>query len=263
MKRYLAIYWHIFSATLKAQLEYRTNFIVQLLYAPAYVTVLFLILTLAFSKTPVLAGWHRDEAILLFVTFHIVYCLSATLFIKGIRDMLWSSIRMGQFDMILTKPLSAQFLATFGKPEIQQLFLLSILTCLGARQLSMLAPAIELSNVPWALLTLGLGIFIIYFVLSTYATIGFYVTKAQQIIEFFDKAADQAQYPVALFPGSIQLLFFTIVPIAYAGYVPVSLLLGKSSPSIALWSGGALVILIIINRWAWRRGLEQYSSASS
>lgn len=263
MKRYLSIYWQIFVATLKAQLEYRTNFVVQLLYAPAYVGVLYLLLTLAFNKTPVLAGWHRDEAILLFVTFHVVYCFSATLFIKGIREMLWSGIRLGQFDVILTKPLSAQFLATFGKPEIQQLFLLTILVGVGARQLTTLAAMITPVNALAAITALILGIGIIYFVLSTYATLGFYVTKAQQLIEFFDKAADQAQYPVTLFPGSVQFFFFTIVPIAYAGYVPVSLLLGKISPVILLVSLLTLGILIVLNHWAWQRGLRQYSSASS
>lgn len=263
MKRYLSIYWHIFSSTLKSALEYRTNFLVQLFYAPAYVGVLFLLLSLAFSKTPMLGGWSHDEALLLFAVFHVVYCLSALLFLKGIRDMLWSGIRLGQFDIILTKPVSAQFLATFGKPEIQQLFLLTLLFGLSGRQLMLLWPQIQLANIFLALLGLVLGILIVYFVLSTYATIGFFVTKAQQVIEFFDKASDQAQYPVTLFPASIQLLFFTVVPIAYAGYVPVSILLGKNSSLPIFTSVLTLVVLIIINRWAWRYSLRQYSSASS
>jgi ABC-2 type transport system permease protein len=263
LKRYFSIYWHIFSSTLKATLEYRTNFVVQLVYAPAYVGVLFLLLTLAFNKAPVLGGWNQDEAILLFVTFHTVYSLSAVLFIRGIREMLWTGIRMGQFDMILTKPLSAQFLATFGRPEIQQLFLLSILLGVAGRQLLILSPQIQPFNALIASLSLILGILVVYFVLSTYATAGFYVTRAQQIIEFFDKASDQAQYPISMFPGSVQLAFFTFVPIAYAGYVPVMILLGKAAPTLILAPIATLIVLIALNRWAWHYGLRHYSSASS
>ena len=182
---------------------------------------------------------------------------------RGIRDLLWFEIRMGNLDGILTKPINTQFYVSISKPDLHQLPLLVVIVILFCNHLTQLPITLGFSQIALFSLMFVLGIAITYFVVSAYATAGFYVTKAAQVIEFFDKAADSAQYPMPIFPESIQLLAFSFVPIAYFSYVPTLFLLGRGNWQLVATATLVLVLSISINQWLWKRGLQHYSSASS
>jgi len=263
MRRYLKIYAHIFSFTLKSLMEFRLNFVAQLFYGPSYVLVLFSLLYLALSHQPNLGGWQKEEVILLFSVFHLLYTLCLFGFIKGVRHLLWDGLRTGEFDFVLTKPVNPQFLATFSRPELQHLLLFVGILVLFTRQLLIFAPILSLIHILLFLFFSVVAIAGVYFSLTTYATLGFYITRGRQISEFFDKTCDFAEYPVPIFPDSLQLIFFTFIPIALFGYVPAAMLLGKASWVMALTSLITLTVFIIINQIAWKHALRRYSSASS
>ena len=257
------VYAQILSFTFKSQLEYRLNFLVQLFYGPAYVLVLYVILSLAFSQSNSLAGWNQEEGKLLFSVFHLLYTSAIFLFIKSVRHFLWMGLRKGELDFILTKPVNTQFLVTFGKPEIQQILLLASVGVLFVYQLFALQVSVFSVNFFGFMMMFLLGLIICYLSVTMYATIGFYVVRAQQIMELYDKTADFSQYPMPIFPISFQFIAFAIIPIAFFGYVPTLFLLGKGS---LLWIAAALalsVVLFIFNQLSWRTGIRHYSSASS
>lgn len=263
MKRYLTIYANLLLFTLKSMLEYRLNFVLQLFYAPAYTFVLYLILITVYSKTTTLAGWTNQEGMLLFSVFHLLYMTFYFFFMKGLRYLLWTAIRVGELDFVLTKPINAQFYVSVAKPYIELLPLLVILFAYFVFQVVQLPVPVTLINFSLFTILFMIGIAIAYLSLSSYATIGFYASKAAQVIELFDKASDYSQYPNPIFPTSVRILTFSLVPIAFFSYVPTLFLLGKGSSLLFLLTISTVVILIFINKWLWRRGLEHYSSASS
>lgn len=265
----ITTYWNVlvayFAFRIKYALEYRTNFALQLFYGPTYVLVLFTILSTAYSHTETLAGWTKPEALILFCVFHLLYTVGAMFFMDGIRNLLWRDVRTGAIDFLLTKPLNFQFLVSFREPSLNQILLLIGILLLFSYQI-LLYPYIISTNIFDLLafvLSCILGILIFYFALSTYATGAFFFSKAQQIIELFDKLSDFSQYPLPLFPGSLQMLLVTIVPVAFFSYVPSLFILGKGS---LLWLAASVIFLIIlinINQLAWKYALRHYSSASS
>lgn len=263
IRRYLTIYFSLFLFTLKSMLEYRLNFVLQLLYGPAYTLVLFLILATAYSKTEMLGGFTRQEGMLLFFVFQSLYMTFYFFCMKGLRHLIWTGIRMGEFDFILTKPINPQFFASMHKPYIEQLPLALFLLGMLVKTLWELPITIGFSQVALFGLTYLMGMAIAYFMVSGYCTAGFYATKAAQVIELLDKAADTAQYPNTIYPETIRLATFTVIPIAFFSYVPTLFILGKGSTSLLILSFTALVISFFINQWLWKRGLEHYSSASS
>lgn len=263
MKRYLNVYTSLLIFTLKSMLEYRFNFLLQIFYGPAYTIVLYFILITVYSKTTTLGGWTSQEGMVLFSVFHLLYMSYYFLFMKGMRHLLWNAIRVGEFDFILTKPINPQFYISISKPYIELLPLLGLLVTYFIYQLLHLPVPLTLGNFALFSVLFIAGIAIVYLSLSSYATIGFYASKAAQVIELFDKASDFSQYPNPIFPNSIRLLTFTFLPIAFFSYVPTLFLLGKGTPLLFLITLVTVLILIIINRWLWKRGLEHYSSASS
>lgn len=261
-KKYLIIYLRIFAFTLQSKLTYRFNFFIELFYGPAYAIMLFIIVQTAFTKAPMLGGFTADEGLLLFSVFHLMYTIAIVFFIMGIRHFLWSGIRQGELDFLLTKPLNTQFMVSFTKPEFQQLLLLLGILALFVHQLMRVSNISILDFVLFLLLFMQ-GLMIIYFTLSTFATVGFFITRAQQVMELFDKVADNSQYPVNIYPTSFQILAVTIIPIAFFGYIPTLFLLGKGNLWLFLAPLFFLLIIIPINQQAWKIGLRHYSSASS
>lgn len=263
IQRYFSIYSNLFLFTLKSMLEYRLNFVLQLLYGPAYTLVLFFILAAAYSKTTMLGGFTQQEGMLLFFVFQSLYMTFYFFFMKGLRHLIWTGIRMGEFDFILTKPINPQFFASLHKPYIEQLPLALFLIAMLIKTIWELPISIGFSQIALFLLTYFIGMAIAYCMVSGYCTAGFYATKAAQVIEILDKAADTAQYPNTIYPETIRIATFTVIPIAFFSYVPTLFLLGKGSGLLLISSFLALIISFGINQWLWKRGLQHYSSASS
>lgn len=260
---YLSLYGYFFATHLKAALAYRVNFFVQMWYGPAYVLIMYLLIQTAYGKAPSLGGLNQNEGVLLFLTFQLFYTSCAIIFINAIHDFMWGKVRNGELDMVLTKPISAQFLAFFTAPEIYLLPLWLTIAILWLRQISFLSGSISLASF---MLFLGMSVacgFLLYFTLTCYATLAFFFQKAGQFLEFFDKVSDSAQYPVTIFPASFQILVVTVIPTAFMGYVQVLTLLGRIDTRWLYILCTMLVISFSVQKIAWRYGLKKYASASS
>ncbi|MFZ1721354.1 MAG: ABC-2 family transporter protein [Microgenomates group bacterium] len=261
--RYTSLAWQFILFRTKSLLEYRINFVIQLFHGPAYVGMMFGILSLAFDRAGELQGWTKMDGILLFLTFQFLYLLGIVIFLKGVRHFLWEGLRRGELDMMLTKPINTQFIVTLSKPEIEQVPLLTAIFVLFVRHMWLMWDLFTFQSIALFSISFLLGLVLMYLSSTTFMTLGFKMTRATQIIELFDKSSDFAQYPTSLFPASIQWFAFAIIPVAFFGYVPVSFLLGKE-----LWwylPAEILLVLILtfINQKAWKEGLKHYSSASS
>ena len=263
MKRYLTILYQMMLFSFKSSLEYRWNFLVQMFYGPAYVFIMYLLVEIAFAKTQILAGWTKQEGILLFSVFQFLYALCYVIFMKGVRHVMWTAVRHGELDFMLTKPINIQFYATFSKPNFELLLLAVGTGLIFFRQLWILSSSIEQINALAFVIMFILGMIIAYFAVAIYATASFYIIRAEQVLELYDKMTDFAQYPLPLFPGSIQMIFFSVVPIAFFSYLPTLILLGKGSLSWIVASVLFAVCLFFINQFAWKKALQHYSSASS
>lgn len=262
MYRYIKVYLTIFNFSLKSMLSYRFNMVFKLLYGPAYIGVIFLVLQTIYSRTQQLAGWTHKDALLLFSVSYFLYFNCQTTFGDGIKNLLWRGISEGEVDKWLLKPGSTQFYLTFSSPNVDFLALWIGVICLFFYQI-MTYPQLTLFNFLSFLVFFALGHVIYYLSLSTYATLGFYFVRAQQIAELFDKSTDLTQYPLDIFPKSIQFLFVTFLPIAFFSYVPTLFLRGLGSLSWIIAEIIFCLFLYFLNRWSWQEGLKHYSSASS
>lgn len=261
--RYPKLILQFFIFSLKSLMEYKINFITQSLYGPAYVLVMFLTLNIAFDRAGGLMGWTKQEGLLLFAVFNLLYLTGSILFLKGIRKFLWESLRTGDLDFILTKPINPQFMIAFGSPEVQLFFNWLIIFFYFIFQLLKIEIFPSIFQILGFIIMFVIGEMIFYFSVSSFASLGFRVTKAEQIIEFYDKVNDFSQYPTIIFPKSFQMIAFTLVPIGFYGYIQTLFLLNKGKIEYILFSLLLLLVLKILNQKMWKSGLKLYSSASS
>lgn len=263
IKKYLTIYKIIFYSTLSSLLAYRTNFAIQSLYGPAYVLVMYWLIAIAFSRTETLGGWNVNEGILLFIYFQWLFVICIILFMKGARIFLWTGLRNGELDLILTKPVKPQFLVLFSKPEIEQLALGLTLTILLIWKSMPFIIQISIFQLLGFVIMTVLGIAMVYFSIALYTVAGFYLTRAGQIIEVYNKIFDFAQYPLNIFPFSFQLVAVSILPLAFASYFPTLFLLGKGEFNYIILAIIITIIFALLSKFAWQFSMKKYSSASS
>jgi ABC-2 type transport system permease protein len=263
MMRYLKLFIHIFNFNVRSAMEYRLNFFAKLFHGPAYVGVLYLLLRIAYLHSDHLVGWPQSEAFLLFGVYQLMFAMAMVLFMPGIRYYMWEGFRYGAFDSIMLKPANTQFLATFAHPHVHHLPLgigLLALVCYHFIELQLVVFSLPFI---FFIISFGISLVICYLFFTLFMTLGFYVTKAGQIIEFLDKMTDYGQYPTPLFPETLQAVFFTLIPIAFMGYVPTGILLGRLGWE---WLGYMAVVALcfhIANHLAWKQAIKHYSSASS
>lgn len=263
MKRYLTLLFSFFNFSLKSLMEYRLNFIIQSLYGPAYVLVMFLTLNIAFDRAEMLMGWNKQQGLLLFSVFQLLYLTGSILFMNGFRKFLWSSLRNGNLDFVLTKPVNTQFMISFSVPEVPLVINWIVIFAYFIFQLAQVEIGINIFQFIGFIIMFILGEIILYFSISIFASLGFRVTRAEQIIEFYNKMTDFSQYPTTIFPSNLQFIAFSIIPIAFFGYLQTLFLLNKGKIDYIIHALILTIVLYFLNQKLWKNGLKLYQSASS
>lgn len=177
--------------------------------------------------------------------------------------MVHHRVRTGEFDFDLLKPVSSQFLMAFRSPWVDAVIFFMLVSALFIRQIVILKDVITPLSMLLFFVSTALCVIIWYFVMTGYATVSFYVTRAQQVVYFLEKTSDYALYPTSIFPSAVQMIFFSIIPVAFMGYIPTMILLNRGE--LWMWVGMVAVLIAsgIVNRLLWDTALKHYSSASS
>jgi ABC-2 type transport system permease protein len=261
IRHHLHVYLQLLSYSLKYIVTYRINMLVQLGYTIVYYLMLYTIIYLIYNQTPTLGGWTRPEIVLLFWIFLFMYNLADSLYLRGAYLFMKTGVELGDFDRVLTKPMQPSLLVMWGTPNLH-LLIVSVVS-LGVAIVHMNQLMLNPLNIFIGILAFGICFATSYFILSTYTTLAFFVTRSVQVFHTLEKVADFSQYPATIFPRLIEISFFTVLPIALYGYVPTLFLLGKGSLQSFSLLVGLCGLTFFLQRLAWKEGVKRYSSASS
>lgn len=259
--RYLRVTLAFWSTALKAELEYRTNFIMATLNSLLSVLGSIFAVSLFYQNDAELGGWRWEAALLVLGIFTFLGGLSQTLLTPNLNKIV-EHVKDGTLDFVLLKPVDSQFwlslrrFSPWGVPDI----LLGIgLTVYGAGQLS-----IDVSNIPMAVIPLGCSVLILYSLWYILATTTVWFVQIYNVTEVLRALLDAGRYPIDAFPaGMYRFVFSFVIPVAFLTTVPARALLGEMTPEHVLWSAGLAIALFSFSRFFWRFALRSYTSASS
>ena len=248
----------------KSQMEYRGAFWLDRLAQIVSYGAVLLGMWILLHKFELLGGWNWPELALLFSFELLAYSLGASVSFTQLRD-LEEQVRLGTLDVILTKPVNTWAYLIFSGLNIGYLghIILAI---------PVLVWAILAAQVQWSL---GTALFFAGSLLSATLVTGAILTmigatamiwvRSSHLFFIFFGFRELARYPLNIFPGAIQAVMLTVVPLAYISTVPVAVLLGKPVPLLgafaapaALLAGPVLVLIAIAH---WRYALGKYQGA--
>lgn len=258
----LRVLWIYLRIGVLNELEYRTNFVVQLFQSLLGVGFWLANVAIVFSHTDLLAGWRQAEIVALLGVFFMVGGLMRTV-VQPSMQRLMEDVRLGTLDFTLTKPADAQLLVSVKQVEIWKL----VDAVLG---LALMAVAVvelgEALGVRQALLfgvALAAGAATVYSFFLILATCTFWFVRLENILVIFQAMWEAGRWPVAIYPPWLRYTLTFLVPIAFATTVPAEALAGRLTLDTLAGAVALAVVLLALSRWFWRVGVRQYSGASA
>jgi ABC-2 type transport system permease protein len=251
-------------ASVQNELAYRTNFWIGLLHSLLNLGTGVLGVMVIFGQVDSIRGWDLPSALALLGVFLTLSALRA-LFIgpslealAGMDGEIWT----GQFDFTLLRPANAQFQASVRHWRPFALVDLALGLGVVAVAASRLGPPLAPLHLAAFLLTLVVGVMLLYAILLAFAALtlwnpGFLFTWV------FDGLFQMARYPAGLYPAWLRLVLTWIVPVGVMTTVPAQALTGTLSPWVLAGSVALAAAFFTGASVLFRYGLRRYASASS
>lgn len=243
-------------------LEFRSEVISWSILSTLWALIALSIVYAIFGQVESIAGWTKNEVLAL--------SLVGSMF----NSFLWwwiypsvlhftETIRTGQFDFYLTKPVNPRFLISISRFEFDNYARVFVtLGLLIYLCVSQSLPVSILSTI-YCILLFFIGIFIYYCLFFMIATLCFWLTQIEELEQLFDTMATSGRYPTTIFHGGLRAIFFYVIPMAFVATFPVSVLLHKSGGELVVVGFVVATIFFLISQLFWNFALRHYSSASS
>ncbi|MFZ5944781.1 MAG: ABC transporter permease [Bacillota bacterium] len=260
------IYWYMVAASIRAQMEYRYAFMMNILGWMMHYSGLAVTMWVLLYSFQVLAGWVFWELIFLFALSVLSWSICIIFFFHF--RTLDQYIVKGTFDRFLVRPIHPFFHFIAMKFDIGALGQLLFSIC--AFILTYFKLSLEWSLREWfvffgaisggTLIQGGMMVFI--------SAIAFWTTRSERVFwVIMYPMRSLINYPLSIFPRVLQMFIVFVLPFAFVNYLPALFLLNKTSPVFApYWGALSFLVGIVFFRVCylfWIKGVYRYNSTGS
>ena len=261
-------YWQLVKAQIRSQAQYRTSFVVDLVFSTLLASFDIVTVFALFSVTGGLGGFGGPAVLL--IAGLSAFAFAAADLVFGNADRLRELVRTGAFDALLLRPLSslAQLLSTqFALRRVGRVVQGVVVygLGLGVADIDWTAPKVLLAVV--APVT-GAVLFGCLFVIG--ATTAFWWVESGEVANAFTYGGrDFTAYPLTVYGSGIFGRFFSFgVGMAFVAYLPALALLDVPDPlGVPDWlrwcSPLTAAVAVAVAAVVWRTGVRQYRSTGS
>jgi ABC-2 type transport system permease protein len=260
--RYFKLLKTFYKNALLTELEYRANFVVNILMSMFWLGWSLIGLQVYFNHTQTIGGWTYDEALIVVGLFHLANGYMQAFLQPNIAEI-GNHIRLGTLDFILTKPVNSQFFVSLRTMVFWRLA--DIALGLGIVVFAIVRAGFAvtwLDVVLFSVMTLA-GALMVYALWLMLVTTAFWLVRVENITELFYAFYEAARFPVGAYRGAAQMFLTFIVPVAFITTFPAAALIRKLEPVYAVYGIGFACALFLLSAWFWKFALRFYASASS
>lgn len=242
-------------------LQYRGDFLFQLLTGVLRTASALAPLWLVFQHTDRVGGWTAGESTAVMGFFLLLQAFQGGLLEPNLGEVV-EAIRKGTLDLWLLKPADAQLLVSLRK--IDPAYAWDTAAGLGVVGYAMSrmdgVHALDVVVAIWLFLC---GLLSIYGLWLFATCTSFFWVRVDNLRYLLMSIADAGRWPVHVFSGWIRALLTVVVPVAVVTSFPASALRGEWGIGLGLAGTGVATGFLALSRWAWLRSLARYTSASS
>ena len=262
MIRYIRLYYYFVKFSILSKLEYRFDFIANTLRSIGWLFVSIFGFTVIFSQTKSIAGWSKNEALVLYGVYVCINELFYTLFFLNLVEIP-RMVQYGELDFILLRPISSQFLLSLKNFMIYSVpnFLFSLFVIFHYS--SLLEKHISIFEYGLGALLIMNGLLILYSIMFIVVCCSVWMVQFHSFWEIFEMATEGARYPVDTYKGLLHFLFLTIIPLAFIFTFPAQFIAKQLPVYLVIISFGIGAIALFLSHHMFKFAIRHYNSASS
>ena len=265
MAESLAVYYHLAAANIRAQLQYRLSFAIDLLATFLISFLDFLAVLILFHNVPRLAGWSVHEVAFLYGTSAVSFALAEL--VVGHSEQLAMRLRTGTFDVLLARPRGTLYQVAASDLPLRRLGK-------ALQGIIVFVYALAGAHIDWTpgrvamLLTmLPTGILLFASMWIAALCLLFWTVDGSEFTNAFTYGgAYLTQYPIDIYAQWLRRFLAYLIPTAFICYFPSLYILGKEdplglpqavqfvAPLVAVASAGVAGL-------AWRSAVRHYRGA--
>lgn len=262
MKRYLLIYKRLLIANWNALIEYRGDFVTQIISSVVFSLNHIIIVLLLTMKVPSVYGWSRGELVLLAATYNVFIGIFHT-FISRNLDHIADDIYNGKLDYILLKPIDSQIATMIWKINYVSLIRLLFGLVVTFYLMGILHIVATVPMVVAYFSVIIIGVFMLYSFWLPFISLMIFNPRLSNIVILLFNITNVARYPKEMYARLPVYIFIPLLPLALILTTPAKILLHKFSYDL-LWEFIIVtVVLGLFARFVWKFSLRHYTSASS
>jgi len=269
--------------SLVRDMSFRTNFVLQTFTSTAWALMNWGLFKIIYQHTPEIgagSGWRENEFFVFLGSVWIINSLLQTFLMTNAEEFS-ESIRTGNLDFALLKPIDTQFLISFPRVNWSQIpnGMLGLALIVYSLRLLSLDPEKHLVISFWQIFAflffLACGACILYSVMIALASTSIWLGRNQNLYDFWFYITNFYRYPMEIYQRSgwgmaLWGTFTFVIPILVVSNVPARVLAQPLGHPWRSWEWGlaaytvlATVGSLYISRWIFHRALASYRSASS
>lgn len=262
MMRYLRLTLALLRYSLIREMMFKANFLAWIVVEFFWFGIQIALVGVIFDYVTDVAGWNRDQMILLIGTSHVVQQLFQFIFMVNCIE-LPENVRTGRLDFALVQPANTLFLVSVRKFDPGALVNATIgmgFVAWAAWRLGLHPSAGSLAL--YALLVVN-GILIHYALMMAIVTLSFWIVRAQGLVYGYYNLFQISRIPREAFRGGARIFFTFALPMLVVANFPAAVLARGLHGADALWVVGITVPFLLVSAAWFRFGLRFYTSASS
>ncbi len=254
------VYGALFVQMLKVRLAYKADFFADLAATALGGLASLLFVFLLFLRAPELAGWSRDEILLIYgmsmISYGLFGCISWNLYEFGDRYII-----QGQFDRVMLRPVGTYAQVLFDSFRIPALSECLIGAGVVAFAMQRLELVISGTDLFFAAVAVTSGFVIFTAVFSILASLSFHFEDRIGVSPPVFNMISFGRYPQTIFPSALRFVLRWVIPFGFVAFYPATGLLGRTPyRGLAVLSPLVAVAFCVLAYGFWRWGVRRYES---
>ena len=263
--------------SLMRDMSFRSNFIIDCVSSMTWMLMNLGFYLLIFHYTDSIGdqtGWGKYEFFVFLSTTLFVNSLVQAFFMPNANEFS-ETIRTGQLDFAILKPIDTQFLISLGRIEFSSLGNFAFALVLLSYSLWQLSQPPHPLMVSWVAVVLYplyvlCGVGILYSLMIGLAATSIWLGRNTSLYDFWFYITNFSRYPMEIYKGTfgtpLRHFFTFVIPVLVVVNVPARLMaqpLEAQNWPLALYALVATAGSLLVSRWIFYRALWSYRSASS
>lgn len=262
MKKYLLII-DVLRYRISNEKAYMGNYVASVFSAVFYTIAYVVFINLVFDRVGTVAGYSRNDALLLYMFVQSGFFISANLFYLSFMELI-RIINTGLFDQVLLRPFSVKLWSLFLGFRPIAFLLNSVPTVVFVAALvNWSAFDVSLTQVAASIYVFLCGLVLYYTFLFILSLPAFSYGESSELLHIF-WGMDTGPIPYERMPRGFKIAAFSILPSLLYASVAAGVFLGKITIPFAVFFGSLSAIsAFVVQKLLWNRALRSYTSASS